>query len=124
MSYQEYARNLAPEARPNCWGNDRNYDSSDPDCVECRYKHSCTAQIERNRRSETSVVPTRREATSGYVRRQTSGRIDERLVPRYECGIVEESESPWQRFIKDAAGGAARGSLLAGYEFWCNYRIK
>jgi hypothetical protein len=56
--------------------------------------------------------------------RRSTGRIDERLMSRYECGMVEENESPFQRFLKDAAGGAMRGSFLAGYEFWCNYRIK
>jgi len=120
LSYAEYLRSTAAQ-KPNCWGNERSFDPSDSECSGCRFRHSCAASIERESRAE------RGSSSSGSgtsIRVTGSGRRDDGVVGRYEGGQVEEHEKPIERFLKDAAAGALRGTFWEMYSFWRSYRIK
>ena len=66
------------------------------------------------------MIPTRR-LSQGYRRREY-GREEE--VSNQRSGEVESNEQPWERFLKDALGGALRGMFKEMYEFWRRYRIR
>ena len=117
MSYQEYMRSSQSQ-KPSCWGNERSFDPSDSECSGCRFRHSCAAAIERDSRGERSS-----STSSGTGIRVSRGR-DDGVVGKYEGGQVEEHEKPIERFLKDAAAGALRGTFYEMYSFWRSYRIK
>lgn len=118
MSYADYLRSTQAQ-KPNCWGNERTFDPSDSECSGCRFRHSCAASIEREERSERGTT-----TSSAVPVRVTHNRRDDGVAGRYEGGQVEANEKPIERFLKDAAAGALRGTFYEMYNFWRNYRIK
>ena len=121
MSYADHVRTTQ---RPQCWGNEHNYDpDGDEECAGCRFQHSCRAEINREgspavtgyrpayRRPQQAQAPARRHDEDSDVR----SNFDEDIVP--------EGERPLERFVKDAAGGAMRGMFFEMYQFWKRYRI-
>ena len=99
--------------RPNCWGNARSYDLGDPECAECRFKHSCRSEINKSR-SYGSSVPVSRP-------RYREENVD---AAEYEPGIVGEHEKPVERFAKDCIAGGLRGVFHEAWQFWRRYRIR
>lgn len=108
MGYADHA------PRPNCWGNARSYDLHDPECAECRFKHSCRSEI--NRGSISAPVARR---SSRY-----RSRDDDADMAEYDSGIVGEHEKPIERFAKDCVAGGLRGIFHEAWQFWRRYRIR
>lgn len=107
-----YADNINANSRPNCWGNDRSYNLNDPECAECRFKHSCRSEINKGDYSTPS-------------RRTTRHRDDDSAdMAEYNSGIVGENEKPIERFAKDCVAGGLRGVFHEAWQFWKRYRIR
>lgn len=116
MAYADHVRSAT---RPSCWGNDRSYDPNDVECAECRYRHSCSAEIDRGGRVHVNTGPS---YGTNYRPRPTSPGDGEVGVNR--PAVIEPNEKPIERFAKDALGGGLRGMFYEMWQFWRHYRIR
>jgi len=116
MSYADHI-GANPSQRPTCWGNAKSYEPNDVECSECRYRHSCRAEIDRS--GTVRSVPVTSGRDYGTYRRRTPDDAG-----AHNAGIVGEHERPIERFAKDAVGGMLRGMFHEMWQFWVNYRIR
>jgi hypothetical protein len=100
--------------RPTCWGNPKTYDPNDMECNECRFRHSCRAQIHKGGGSVSH-----RSSATRYRRSN-----DDDVRGTSESGLVGADERPIERFAKDAVAGALRGMFYEMYEFWRRFRFR
>jgi hypothetical protein len=122
MGYADHLRSTSVPQRPNCWGYERSYDPNDVECGECRFRHSCRAEVERNSGSySVPVRPSPAPATGNSYRRREREDVD---AGNYEPATMQQQEKPYERFAKDAVGGALRGMFYEMWQFWKNYRIR
>ena len=120
MGYEDHLRNVQP-TKPACWGQESCYNPNDTECVECRFKHSCAAAVERST-GHTQSIPV---YTAQPIRPVSPPVYNaEPLSTRIEAGYVSPQESATSRFFKDALTGALRGMFYEMYCFWKNFRIK
>jgi hypothetical protein len=103
-------------ARPTCWGNENTYDRNDFECAECRFRHSCSAEVDKGAR-----VPVNTAFRTNY-RPQNQSNEGEAGVNR--PAVIDEGERPVERFAKDALGGGLRGMFYEMWQFWKHYRIR
>lgn len=115
MAYADHVRSAS---RPSCWGNTRSYDPNDVECAECRFRHSCSAEIDRGGR-----VHVHTSSGSGY-RTNYRRSADEGEVGVNQPAVVEQGEKPVERFAKDALAGGLRGMFYEMWQFWRHYRIR
>lgn len=116
MGYADHARSVT---RPSCWGNPRSYDPNDVECSECRYRHSCNAEIDREGNVHVNTG-TGYNRTS-YRRNANPGDGESGVN---QPAVVGENEKPIERFAKDALGGGLRGMFYEMWQFWRHYRIR
>ena len=112
-----YADRVNP-TRPTCWGNESTYDPQDFECSECRYRHSCSAEIDKGVRVNVNSRPAYGR-TNYQSRNQTDGEAGVN-----QPAVVGPDEKPAERFAKDALGGGLRGMFYEMWQFWKHYRIR
>jgi hypothetical protein len=112
MGYADHIRDTSSQ-RPGCWGNSRSYDPNDTDCGECRFRHSCRAEIDRSGSIRITSSPS---TYTPYKQRYEGGNS--------QAGVVGTGERPIERFAKDAFTGMMRGMFHEMWQFWMNYRIR
>ena len=107
-----YADHVNAAQRPNCWGNERSYNLNDPECAECRFKHSCRSNIERG------------SSGNEYTTHRRYRDEDSADMAEYNSGTVGANEKPVERFAKDCVAGGLRGAFHEAWQFWKRYRIR
>ena len=127
MSYADNARSSS--SRPTCWGNERSYDPNDVECTDCRFRHSCSAEVNRGGRipvrniSDFSrpIYPGTGPSRTSYQPKNRSDDVE--AGTNLPC-VIEPEEKPIERFTKDAIGGGLRGMFYEMWQFWRHYRIR
>jgi hypothetical protein len=117
-----YADRVSSAQKPVCFGNANTFDPHDEECETCRFQHSCRADINRGRRSDSVSYSEPRRWDRSRSRRYRDD-DDHDVEAEYESGIVGEHERPIERFLKDGAAGGLRGMFYEFYQFWKKYRI-
>lgn len=112
LRYQDRFPRRSSEERPDCFGREAYYRSTDPECQRCPHYDECTDVIRDKRHGIGSRIPVR-------------DRDDEKVevLKAGKAGEVREGETPFNRFCKDCATGACRGALYEGYQFFCRFRF-
>jgi hypothetical protein len=114
-----YADNVQSATRPSCWGNARSYDQNDVECSDCRYRHSCSVEV--NRGGGVRINPSYR---TSYQPRNTTANRDGGEEGVNQPAVIGPEEKPVERFAKDAVGGGLRGMFYEMWQFWRHYRIR
>ena len=127
MSYVDNARSIS---RPACWGNERSYDPNDVECSDCRFRHSCSVEVNnaggRARARANYPGPVHPSPAYGKTSYRSKSPI---ISDDVEAGtgqpcVIEPEEKPIERFTKDAIGGGLRGMFYEMWQFWRHYRIR
>jgi hypothetical protein len=123
MSYAE--RVAASTERPACWGSKDAFRPEDDECDECRFQHTCRAEVER----KTSGLYSIRPSTSYRPSSSSSSSVGKPSSNYYGSlnwapGPVDENDNPIKRFFKDALVGGLHGLFTQMARFFEGWRWK